>query len=306
MRKKRGFKTRKEAYEYLPTLAAIPATMAKDLTFTQLYEKWLPVHEADVNPSTMNCYKAAYKHFEPIWFVRMSELRTEQMQECLDGCGKGKRTQENMKALATMLYSYADEHDLVTKNYAQFLRPGGGQQEPREPFTDAELQTMFAKVGEVPNLDMVLILCYTGFRLDEFLSLTGESLHHEIEPDGSEWYYFVGGEKTEAGRDRVVAISPKILPYVLARYQTGTMFPGGKKVKATTFRNNFYYPALEAAGLPKRVPHCCRHTYATLMKNVETVSETDKLASIGHKSMDVTKKYTHADLQSQRRLAESL
>jgi integrase len=67
-----------------------------------------------------------------------------------------------------------------------------------------------------------------------------------------------------------------------------------------------YYPALEAAGLPKRVPHCCRHTYATLMKNVEGVSDKDKMASIGHTSMSMTNKYTHADKKSQKKLAEAL
>ena len=76
---------------------------------------------------------------------------------------------------------------------------------------------------EVPDLDQVLILCYTGFRLDEFLSLKGADLHKEI-TDGQEWWYFVGGEKTEAGKNRLVALSPKIVPLVLPYRKVGYLF----------------------------------------------------------------------------------
>jgi integrase len=305
-RAKGGFKTKKEALEYLPQLKAQPVQVPKDITFSQLYEKWLPAHEGKVGKSTMNCYKAAYKYYKPIWHVKMSELKTAGLQECLNSCGQGKRTQQNMKALGTMLYRYAAKDDLVTKNYAELLDVGGGTQEPREPFTEEELDIMWSKYPEVPNLDLVLILCYTGFRLEELLSLTDQDLHQET-TDGETWWYFIGGEKTEAGKNRLVAISPRILPLVLNYQKTGYLFSeNGKKVSAKKFREEMYYPALEAAGLPKRVPHCCRHTYATLMKNVEGVSDKDKMASIGHTSMSMTNKYTHADKKSQKKLAEAL
>lgn len=304
-RSKSGFRTKTEALEYLPELRKVES-VPEEITFKALYDRWLPLHENKVSHSTMLCYQAAMNYYKPIWYAKMSEIKTAAMQECLDACGKGKRTQQNMKALGTLLFRYAAKNDIVKKDYATLLDVGGGTQEPREPFTEAELATMWKKQSKVRGLDLVLILCYTGFRLEEFLQLKGADLHKET-TDGEDWWYFVGGEKTEAGRDRLVAISPKILPLVLPYRKPGYLFSlDGKKVSAAKFRADTYYPALEAAGLPRRVPHCCRHTYATLMKKVDNVSDRDKMQSIGHTSMSMTNHYTHADKKSQKRLAEAL
>ena len=67
-------------------------------------------------------------------------LKTAALQACLDACPKGRRTQENMKALGTMLFRYAMCDDVVSKNYAELLRVGGETQAGREPFTDEELE----------------------------------------------------------------------------------------------------------------------------------------------------------------------
>ena len=304
-RSKSGFKTKKEALEYLPELRKIER-VPEDITFKQLYERWKPLHEDKVAHSTMLCYQAAMNYYKPIWYAKMSDIKTAAMQECLDTCGQGKRTQQNMKALGTLLYRYAAKNDIVKKDYATLLDVGGVTQGPREPFTDDELQTMWKKYSEVPGLDQVLILCYTGFRLEEFLQLKGSDLHKET-TGGQEWWYFIGGEKTEAGKNRMVAVSPKILPLVLRYRKPGYLFSkDGKKLSAAKFRTDIYYPALESAGLPHKVPHCCRHTYATLMKKVDGVSAADKMQSIGHASLSMTKHYTHADKESQKRLAEGL
>lgn len=304
-RSKSGFRTKTEALEYIQQLKKVER-VPEDITFKALYDRWLPLHEGKVSHSTMNCYKAAMNYYKPVWYAKMSEIKTAGLQECLDTCGKGKRTQQNMKALGTLLYRYAAKNDIVKKDYATLLDVGGGTQEPREPFTEDELAIMWAKYQKIPNLDLVLILCYTGFRLEELLQLKGADLHKEI-LDGEEWWYFIGGEKTDAGKNRLVAVSPKILPLVLPYRKPGYLFsPDGKKVSAAKFRAEMYYPALDAAGLPRRVPHCCRHTYATLMKKVDSVSDRDKMASIGHTSMTMTTHYTHADKKSLKRLAEAL
>lgn len=55
--------------------------------------------------------------------------------------------------------------------------------------------------------DLILIMCYTGWRINEFLSLTQfswDSANHTL----------TGGEKTEAGKNRVVPVSDKVMPYL--------------------------------------------------------------------------------------------
>ena len=268
---------------------------------------WKDQHTNDVSKSTMGCYTAAWKYFADIQHYKVAVIKTVTLQNCLDNCGKGKRTQENMKALGTMLFRMAMQNDIVDKNYAEGLKARGEKQEPRQPFSDEELKKMWGIVQNpnydfrFNNIDLVLILCYTGFRLDELLNLKREDFHEE---DG--WSYFVGGLKTEAGRNRIVGISPKILPLVKRHLKDGYIFSkDGKKVSAKDFREKVYYPALEINGIEKKVPHCCRHTFATLMKNVGG-SDKDKMALIGHASMSQTMEYTHADLEGLRKITDNL
>jgi len=307
---KGGFATRRDAVAYLPTLAMRVSgenAVDKDMTLKELYELWSKQHENDVSKSTMNCYKAAWKYYDSIQYYKVQNIKTATLQECLDSCGKGRRTQENMKALGTMLFRMAMSNDLADKNYAEGLIPRGERQEPREPFTDVELQKMWKIVNDgdydylTNHIDIVLILCYTGFRLEELLGLKLESYHEE--PD---WAYFVGGLKTEAGRNRIVGISPKILPLVKRHLKDGYIFSkNGKKIAAKTFREDIYYPALDAAGIQHKVPHCCRHTFATLMKDIDG-ADKDKMALIGHASMSQTMEYTHANLDGLKKITANL
>ena len=49
-------------------------------------------------------------------------------------------------------------------------------------------------------------LCYLNFRVTEFLTLTRDSFKKEKLDTGETVYYFVGGLKTEAGKDRIVPL----------------------------------------------------------------------------------------------------
>lgn len=114
---KGGFPTKKAAVEYLPQLAPRQRTPEK-VSFAQLFRLWLPTHERQgKSKSTMNCYKAAFKYFRPVWPVSFDEITIDDLQECIDDCPHGKRTRENMKALGTLLYAYA-----IPRGYA----PGQG------------------------------------------------------------------------------------------------------------------------------------------------------------------------------------
>ena len=307
---KSGFATKKDAIAFLPSLASKATgvnAVNPDMTFLELYEQWKQQHENDVSHSTMNCYKAAWKYYDNIKFYKVRNIKTITLQECLDKCGKGKRTQENMKALGTMLFRMALSNDLADKNYAEGLVARGERQEPREPFTDVELQKMWKIVNSddydylTNHIDIVLILCYTGFRVEEMLNLTLDSFHED-----KDWSYFIGGLKTEAGRNRIVGISPKILPLVKRHLKKGYIFSEtGKKTAYKHFREDIYYPALEAAGIQKKVPHCCRHTFATLMKDIDG-SDRDKMALIGHASYNQTIEYTHPNLDGLKKITASL
>jgi integrase len=170
-------------------------------------------------------------------------------------------------------------------------------------------------VGVVPYADYIYTMIYTGFRPSEFLALTHDSYDKTRAT-------LTGGAKTDAGRGRVVTLSPKIKSIVEARFLASGSFlfgdAAGGQFSLQNFTERYFYPALEAVGIDnpiveiaggvkrrKYTPHTCRHTFATLMKRVQG-AEKDKLELIGHASGEMLRYYQDAALDDLRRITNAL
>ena len=303
MRRKKGFATKNEAIAYLPNLKQDLPQQDVNVKFKDLYKKWLDGHTEKVTHSTINCYKSAYKYFSNLYYVEIVKIRTEHLQKCVDECPHGKRTKENMKALGTSLWRYAMQLDLVDRNYAEYIYIHKEEKAEKIAFSKAQLDTMWANVDKMPNLKYILVLCYTGMRLSEMLGAMTEN----YDPEGG---YFITGVKTDAGKDRTITISPKIRPFFADFGQGKHLFT---ELSAKKFRNDLFYPALQALDLDVLdekgdhvyTPHCCRHTFATLMKNVDAPA-TDKQKLIGHAKFEMTAHYTHTDIESLKKITDNI
>lgn len=145
--------------------------------------------------------------------------------------------------------------------------------------------------GKVNDAGLAYAHCYLRFRPSEFLALR----HTDYDP---KLKAFTGGAKTDAGKNRVVTVSPKIQKIVdaYAAKDAEQFFcaADGSTMDIKQYRQLFY-DLLDALGLENPTykvndddrhtytPHFCRHTFATLMKRVDAAS-TDKLKLIGHTS----------------------
>lgn len=311
-RSKSGFKTKKDALDYLPKLGTDPVT--KSITFRALYEKWYPTHEA--GKSTLGCYRAAMKHFRAIEFMKVEDITIDDLQECIDDCAGGKRTRENMKALCGLLYKYAIPRKLATMNLGQYIvmRNVSDDVGKKTGLPDCAVEKLEENAGIVKGADYILCQCYLGFRPTEFLELDAKDYNRKERA-------FVGGAKTEAGRDRVVTVSPKIQPIIdrlIADKIAGPVFCGddGKRMTIRAYRSMFYdaleacgidNPTIEAAGVTRKTytPHSCRHTFATLMKRVSG-SDKDKLALIGHSSAEMLRHYQDVSYEDLRKITDAI
>ncbi len=306
--KKSGFRTKKEALEYLPALKG-QQKREKDITWQQLYDLWLPTHRA--GKSTINCYKAAVRYFSSVDFSKLKDIEIDDLQECLDDCPKGKRTRENMKALAGLLYKYAVPRGYASLNLAQYLIVSGESSVSRSSFSAEQLEQIHRAVGVIPYADYIYCMCYLGFRPSEFLALDVKDYDRQNKT-------LTGGAKTEAGKNRIVTISPKIQPIIdrLTRDRiAGALFcnENGGAFAYNKFRDDIFYPVLEQVGIDnpmengrhKLSPHTCRHTFATLMKNVDA-AEKDKMELIGHASAEMLRYYQDVNLEDLRAITNSL
>ena len=302
-RKKSGFATKNEAIAYLPNLKQDLPEQDMNIKFKDLYRKWIELHETKVEKSTIDCYKAAYKYFSALFYISIAKIKTENLQKSIDECPRGTRTKENMKALGTSLWDYAMQLDIVDRNYAKYIYIKKEEAEEKVAFSKEQLDLMWKNLSSVPDLKYILVLCYTGMRITEFIDALTENYNREEQ-------YFITGIKTAAGKKRTITISPKILPFFSDFGTSKHLFIecGAKK-----FRSKIYYPALQAIGMDLLdetgehiyTPHCCRHTFATLMKNVDA-PPTDKQKLIGHSKFETTAHYTHTDLGSLRKITNNI
>lgn len=314
------FDKKKDALVALPGLYSAPSARRKEkttITFKELHDKWQPTHRA--GKSTMVCYQSAIKHFSPVWYMKMEDIDVDDLQECIDNCGRGRRTQENMKALCGLVYKYGIPRQAVPNNLnlAPFLVVGGGGAVHRESFSPEEIERIRIACGLVTYADYIYCMIYLGFRPSEFLAL-------RVEDYDKEKKCFVGGGKTEAGTNRVVTVSPKIQPIIdnlLAHRSEGAIFVskyGNQWHYAKDFADDAFYPALEQIGIDnpmveaggdtkrhKYTPHSCRHTFSTLMKRIDAPAK-DKLELIGHTSEEMLRYYQDVDLNDLRKITDSL
>lgn len=306
---KRGFTTKKEA---LLALASLERRNGRKIdeaaSFQKIYELWLPQYEPTVSKSTANCYKAAFKYYRPLYPIPFTDVTIEDLQECLDDCPKGKRTRQLMKVTAGLLYKYAIPRRYTDRNLAEYLRVTGEESIERPVFTNAQIKQLKV-AAEDGDLVAAMIYChiYLGYRPHEIVTLT-------IDMYDKETRSFRHGIKTDAGKDRVVTISPKIQPYIDRFIGTRTEGPvflteTGQAYADHSYRASFYECLenleISAPEGKKLTPHCCRHTFATLVKKINA-PDKDKLELIGHTSIEMLQHYTHVNTDDLRKITDKI
>lgn len=306
---KGGFSKKRDALAYCETLKTAPRT-AHRLTMQEIYLAWLPTHEGRVGRSTMDCYRAAWKHFAPIHHLPFADIDLDDLQECVDDCPCGKRTKENMKALAGLLMRFAVPRHQTDMNYAEYIHTGSDPKSTRPPFTKNQIRAIYEQVGITPHAEDVLCLIYTGFRPAEMFALTKADYRDGV---------LYGGSKTEAGKNRAVPVAEIIRPIIEAKLSNkwDLIFPkdDGTPMSVKYFRDTYFYNVLCAAGIqhiPTQnepahyVPYSCRHTFANLLKDAYG-SDKDKAELIGHEDYKTTKRmYQSAELENLKAIISQL
>ena len=313
------FARRKDAVEALPTLgrdrtASGKAEKKASTTFQQLYELWLPTHRA--GKDTLGNYKAAFKYFAPLYHERAADVDIDDLQECIDECPRGKSTKKNMRTTVGLMYKYGIPRGYFPEklNLSDYLVITGENGAGGVGLPGEYLEKIREASGTTPGADYVLCQCYLGFRPSELLALNVENY------DAKE-RAFIGGAKTDAGKDRTVTVSPKIQPIIdrlICGKNSGPVFcsEDGRRMPLRDYRAMFYKvledlgldnPTFEVNGQQKHTytPHSCRHTFATLMKRVDG-SDKDKLALIGHASDEQLRYYQDVNFSDLRKITDAI
>ncbi|MGI5947875.1 MAG: tyrosine-type recombinase/integrase [Lachnospiraceae bacterium] len=263
------------------------------ITLVVLYQRWAEIKLPKLGSSLQYSLKAAFKHCSKYYGVKYRSLRTYQMQDCIDNCGYGYSTQAAIKNLWGHLDQFAFELDIIDKMYSQLTSAPPIPETTREPFTDAQIESLW-KIKDEPWVDTVLIYIYTGFRLQELLGMKTEQVNIK------EWY-FEGGIKTAAGKCRIVPIHNRIKPFVKALVKQGNsyLFTYNDKKLSKQFYYKCWDEVMKKIGADK-TPHEARHTFETNLDNAKGNRKCIDML-MGHKSKDVGNRvYNHKTIQQLR------
>lgn len=305
---KSGFKTKSEAVAYLPKLkqANLLEKPAKSVTLLQGFESWITTQGLAEN--TKSSYRYNFNALKPLHNRKMETISLQEVQELISRPGITQNQKKIVRNVVRALWKYALPREWVvsTINIGEYLEIGKVEKKkPKQGFSKADFEKIAAAVGRVEFADVIYIMCLTGFRISELLSLKHES-YDPVEKT------LKGGLKTEAGRDRIVPVSPKIQPYIEERYKARTEYlftnPLGLRLEDNAFRIRFHL-CLTALQIDYKTkgytPHTCRHTFADLLKNVDG-ADKDKLALIGHKDASMLLYYQSSSMEGLKDIISKL
>lgn len=289
-----AYETRKEAQEALSRYLQKKRTDLYNADLQTIYNIWSETHFKNVSESAVQLYSYMWRRFEPICNMKMRDIKTAHLQEIINA-GTSYSACSSMKALAVMLCRFAMENDIIDKNYAEFVKLPKFQKKEKRIFSREEISTLWEHSHDL-NVQMVLIMIYTGFRIGEITSLTVDNINLE---EG----YIIGGEKTEAGRNRIVPI-PSNIPELKRFLQNWIDIAdeSGRLYQNTPacFRQKNFKKALEVCGITdkKLTPHSTRHTFASISSS-SGVRPENLQKIIGHANFSTTANtYIHQDFET--------
>lgn len=251
-----------DEYNRQVTAGQAPPPDKLSITLSDVYGLWSARKYAKAGAASIVSYKASWARLSVLGGRHMRELTIDELQAVIDRdeqAGLSKSSIQNDKMLMRALFRFAMERDIVMKDYSEFVElPTVAAKHEKGAFTEAQLRQIEQLAAEgFPYADTVLMLCYTGFRVTEFLTLAPAS--YDAKADALR-----GGIKTAAGKNRIIPVHPKIKPYLKAYLKRGgeriICTPDGKPFSSSGYRATVFRPVMQQMGAKAATPHWCRHT----------------------------------------------
>ena len=260
--------------------------------------------KGEVEKSSLKSYRVWYNYLRPLYSKRMKDIRTFELQNFINSLSHlSTGSLKLVKSFIRMLFKDAMEMDIISKDYSEYIKlPKYKKVIERKIFTEEEIALLWDNIKIMEYADTILILIYTGMRINELLKLEKKNVNLENNT-------ITGGSKTEAGKNRIIPIHPKILPLIIKRMgnKTDYLIPnrtGRNYYEYNNFRQNEFVKIMEQLGMEHTI-HDTRHTFATMISDVSD-NENAITGIIGHTNINMTKKYTHTNIEKMRKEMEKI
>lgn len=283
---KGGFKTKKEAIEYIPQLKTEKVKTAP--TMHDLFEQFKAGKYTKLSASRQEKYEIAWKKMDAIKFFRIDMLTVADLQAVINEKGPSYYTARDIRDLISMLYQLAMADQFVSSNLSEFLVLPDLKTKEREAFTEEEISKLWEDYA-AGNwwTGYILLMAYTGMMPGELLGARKDQINWEGKTIQG------AGKKTKVRQETPIVLADAILP-VLSDLCDHT---SGEKLIAIN-KDNFYttyYETIERAGCRKLRPYACRHTAATALA-LENIPPSVIQKIMRHAKFTTTQQYIHVNI----------
>ena len=283
--------------------------------FEDYAQRWYEAYRSQVEESTYANYRYTLQLLNGAFGkLPLNEVKVAQVNQFVNGlAAKGYSSSQinKCRSMLIQILDVAEADDLVVKNYARraFRTTKQLSKEKKTHAKDAfsveETERLLSDLPDTLLGNSIRLMLISGLRLQELLALTPR----DIAEDGS-WVRVdkavkmvdgipkLGDPKSYTSR-RVIPIAPKYREIPLwLRENGGQAFlwcaPRRESLLYATYTvRRKYYQLLENYPDVRRLsPHCCRHTYVTLLQRQGVPMETIARLT-GHTDIKTTGNYLH-------------
>ncbi|WP_300392966.1 integrase [Fusobacterium sp.] len=300
------FETRKDALNGLLEYNQNKNIFITDITFKNIYEVWSKEHFEKIAEQTKKSIKYIYRtNMHKLNDYKIKDIKLIDLQNFINDLkekGLSTGTLKQVKSILNMMFNYALKNEYINKNMVEFLDIGKYKKViERKVFTNEEINILWNNKGE-RDIDIILILIYTGLRINELLSLENNQINIEER-------YIKAGSKTDAGKDRLIPINYKIFPLITKYIKLNNKYLFQSNTGNHLIYNNYrpiFKKIMQDLQLQEHTIHDTRHTFATLLSNANA-NKTSIKNIIGHTSYGITEKfYTHKDILELKKAVDLL
>lgn len=312
--------TRAEALSKLREYLLNKQTQAEEAApeipiFADYAQQWYESYRTQVEESTYANYRYTLKLLNSAFgHLALNEVKVVQINQFINELAAKRYSSSQINKCRSMMIQIldvAEADDLVEKNYARraFRTTKQLSKEnkthTKDAFTVEETERLLSDLPDDLMGNSIRLMLISGLRLQELLALTPR----DIAEDGS-WVRVnkavkmvdgipkLGDPKSYTSR-RVVPIAPKYREISLwLRENGGQAFlwcaPRHESLlySTGTVRRKYYRLLEKYPDVRRLSPHCCRHTYVTLLQSQGVPMETIARLT-GHTDIKTTGNYLH-------------
>lgn len=287
-KRKYGFRTKKEAIEYLPTLANAPVVVARTLEY--YHRSWEAVDAEKLSNSKQTAYRIAWNKIEAIHRTKVTDLNIVMLRDLVSEVAPTYYPARDIKSLLSHLLKLAIADQQITVNMSEYISLPKLKESEQTPWSEEEIASIWTAHESGNRIaSYLLLMIYTGMMPGELFNCRKDMINFET-------HQIVGaGLKTDIRKSIPIAI-PDILVPVIETIFTYTQESYPKLVRKN--RWDFYadYHAFTKEINIRDLPmYSCRHTTATALAVGSNVAPSVIQRVMRHSKFSTTQRYIHPD-----------